>query len=61
MDVTKLVRKLSEENCEVISMQENENTGLLFTEIHEGGLYFCSEQRKVTVCGQEIRCGERNT
>ena len=30
------------------------NIWLLFTEIHEGSLYFCQEQRKVAVCGQEI-------
>ena len=33
---------------------EETNASLLFTEIQEGGLYFCPEQRKVTVCGQEI-------
>lgn len=33
---------------------EETNSGLLFTEIYEGSLYFCPEQRRVTVCGQEI-------
>lgn len=55
-----LERKEEKNNFSEISCQiqdaivEETNTRMHFTEIHEGGLYFCSEQRKVTVCGQEI-------
>lgn len=45
----------SEISCQIQdAIVEETNTRMHFTEIHEGGLYFCSEQRKVTVCGQEI-------
>lgn len=62
MDLVNFVlgRKQDKNNFSEISCQipdasvEETNTKLLFTEIHEGSLYFCSEQRKVSVCGQEI-------
>lgn len=45
----------SESPCRISGISEQEiNIGLPLTEIHEGSLYFCPEQRKVTVCGQEI-------